>query len=144
MISQYGSTTASCRSEYEWTRDPVETSDFTTDPPEQTSGTYCSDVAKSIAAPILHVNGDNPEAVCHALEIAADFRARFALDVVVDIVCYRRYGHNEVDQPKFTQPLLELYAVLVPGLSARVSAHPHTRVSTIPSGRSLSAGRRTV
>lgn len=77
---------------------------FTTDPRFARSTPYCSDVAKSIAAPILHVNADDPEAVVHACQLAADWRQEFGSDVVVDLVGYRRHGHNEIDQPAFTQP----------------------------------------
>ncbi|KAI0035818.1 2-oxoglutarate dehydrogenase complex E1 component mitochondrial precursor [Vararia minispora EC-137] len=77
---------------------------FTTDPRFARSTPYPSDIAKSIDAPIFHVNGDNVEAVTFVCQLAADYRAKFKKDVVVDIVCYRRYGHNETDQPSFTQP----------------------------------------
>lgn len=77
---------------------------FTTDPRFSRSTPYCSDIAKSIDAPIFHVNGDNVEAVTFVCQLAADWRAEFKKDVVVDIVCYRKYGHNETDQPAFTQP----------------------------------------
>lgn len=77
---------------------------FTTDPRFARSTPYCSDIAKAIDAPIFHVNGDNVEAVTFVCQLAADWRAKFKKDVVVDIVCYRRYGHNETDQPMFTQP----------------------------------------
>ncbi|KAF7967902.1 hypothetical protein HWV62_32577 [Athelia sp. TMB] len=77
---------------------------FTTDPRFARSTPYCSDIAKSIDAPIFHVNGDNVEAVNFVCQLAADYRAKYKKDVVVDIVCYRRYGHNETDQPSFTQP----------------------------------------
>ena len=63
-------------------------------------------MAKSIQAPILHVNGDDPEAVMFCARMAAEFRMRFATDIVLDIVCYRRHGHNETDEPAFTQPLM--------------------------------------
>ena len=79
---------------------------FTTVPAHAYSGLYCTDVAKSIQAPILHVNGDEPEAVVFAAAMAADFRNEFATDFVLDIVCYRRHGHNEADEPAFTQPLM--------------------------------------
>ncbi|KAH7904950.1 thiamine diphosphate-binding protein [Hygrophoropsis aurantiaca] len=77
---------------------------FTTDPRFARSTPYPSDIAKSIDAPIFHVNGDNVEAVNFVCQLAADYRAKYKRDVVIDIVCYRRYGHNETDQPSFTQP----------------------------------------
>jgi len=77
---------------------------FTTDPRFSRSTPYPSDIAKSIDAPIFHVNGDNVEAVNFVCQLAADYRAKWKKDVVIDIVCYRRYGHNETDQPMFTQP----------------------------------------
>lgn len=77
---------------------------FTTDPRQGRSTPYPSDIAKSIDAPIFHVNGDDVEAVTFVCQLAADWRAAFKKDVVVDIVCYRRHGHNETDQPSFTQP----------------------------------------
>jgi len=77
---------------------------FTTDPSESRSTAYCTDVAKMIDAPIFHVNGDDPEAVVYACELALDFRQEFGRDVVVDMLCYRKYGHNEGDEPAFTQP----------------------------------------
>jgi len=77
---------------------------FTTDPRFARSTPYPSDIAKSIDAPIFHVNGDNVEAVNFVCQLAADYRAKYKKDVVIDIVCYRRYGHNETDQPSFTQP----------------------------------------
>ena len=79
---------------------------FTTVPLHAHSGLYCTDVAKSIQAPILHVNGDDPEAVVFCARMAAEFRMRFATDIVLDIVCYRRHGHNETDEPAFTQPIM--------------------------------------
>jgi 2-oxoglutarate dehydrogenase E1 component len=79
---------------------------FTTVPAHAYSGLYCTDVAKSIQAPILHVNGDDLEAVVFCARMAAEFRMRFATDIVLDIVCYRRHGHNETDEPAFTQPLM--------------------------------------
>ncbi len=79
---------------------------FTTVPAHAYSGMYCTDVAKSVQSPILHVNGDNPEAVVWAAQMAAEFRMEFGTDVVLDIVCYRRHGHNETDEPAFTQPIM--------------------------------------
>jgi 2-oxoglutarate dehydrogenase E1 component len=79
---------------------------FTTVPAHAYSGLYCTDVAKAIQAPILHVNGDNPEAVVWCAETAAEYRMQFGCDIVLDIVCYRRHGHNETDEPAFTQPIM--------------------------------------
>lgn len=77
---------------------------FTTDPRFARSTPYPSDIAKAIDAPIFHVNGDNVEAVNFVCQLAAEYRAKWKKDVVIDIVCYRRHGHNETDQPSFTQP----------------------------------------
>ncbi len=79
---------------------------FTTNPRHSRSSPYCSDVARMIEAPIFHVNGDNPEAVVHVAKIATEFRQKFQKPVVIDMFCYRRYGHNEADEPMFTQPLM--------------------------------------
>ena len=79
---------------------------FTTLPTESRSGPYCTEVAKIVQAPILHVNGDDPEAVVHVARIATEFRQHFKRDIVIDMFCYRRHGHNEGDEPMFTQPLM--------------------------------------
>jgi 2-oxoglutarate dehydrogenase E1 component len=79
---------------------------FTTTPQEARSTLYATDVAKMLQVPIFHVNGDDPEAVIHCARLAYSYRQRFHDDVVIDLVCYRRHGHNEGDDPSFTQPLL--------------------------------------
>eukprot|EP00197_Chlamydomonas_leiostraca_P002032 CAMPEP_0202857420 /NCGR_PEP_ID=MMETSP1391-20130828/366_1 /ASSEMBLY_ACC=CAM_ASM_000867 /TAXON_ID=1034604 /ORGANISM="Chlamydomonas leiostraca, Strain SAG 11-49" /LENGTH=1038 /DNA_ID=CAMNT_0049536215 /DNA_START=20 /DNA_END=3136 /DNA_ORIENTATION=- len=79
---------------------------FTTDPKEGRSSPYCTDVAKSLNSPIFHVNGDDVEAVVRVCMLAAEWRQTWKTDVVVDLVCYRKYGHNEIDEPMFTQPLM--------------------------------------
>ena len=87
---------------------------FTTLPEQARSSHYATDVAKMVEAPIFHVNGDDPEAVVHAAELALGFRQAFGRDAVIDLVCFRRHGHSEVDEPSFTQP--ELYR--------RIEQHP--------------------
>ena len=89
----------------------------TSDPRDSRSTLYCSDVVKMVEAPVLHVNGDDPEAVVLATRLALEFRTTFSKDVVVDIVCFRKLGHNEQDTPSITQPLMY----------SRIAAHPGTR-----------------
>lgn len=79
---------------------------FTTPSAKGSSATYPTDVARMLQTPIFHVNGEHPEAVAQAVELAMDFRAKFHRDVVIDMFCYRRWGHNEGDEPSFTQPLM--------------------------------------
>ena len=90
---------------------------FTTMPQYGRSAPYCTEIAKMVQAPIFHVNGDDPEAVVHVCRLAAEFRNKFKEDVVVDMFCYRRSGHNESDEPSFTQPLMY----------QAINKHPTTR-----------------
>jgi 2-oxoglutarate dehydrogenase E1 component len=101
---------------------------FTTSPQFARSSPYPSDVGKIVQAPIFHVNGDDPEAVTFATKVATEFRQRFKRDVVIDMWCYRRFGHNESDEPSFTQPLMY----------AKIATHPP--VSELYAARLLAEG----
>jgi multifunctional 2-oxoglutarate metabolism enzyme len=90
---------------------------FTTLPEDARSTEYASDLAKMILAPIFHVNGDDPEAAVHAMQVALEYRQKFGKDVVIDLICYRKHGHNEGDEPAFTQP----------GLYKEIENHPTVR-----------------
>lgn len=90
---------------------------FTTNYTDARSSTYCTDVAKVTLSPVFHVNGDDVEALVHTMKIAMEYRQRFKGDVFIDLLCYRKYGHNEGDEPKFTQPLLY----------KAIAAHPNPR-----------------
>ena len=79
---------------------------FTTNYLDARSSTYCTDVAKVTLSPVLHVNGDDVEAVVHALKLAVEYRQKYHKDIFIDLLCYRKYGHNEGDEPRFTQPML--------------------------------------
>lgn len=90
---------------------------FTTDYDDARSSIYCTDIAKAIDAPVLHINGDDPEAIIFAARLAIEFKQKFNKDIFLDILCYRRHGHNESDEPKFTQP--KLYNL--------IAGHPNPR-----------------
>src|SRR5256885_8527010 len=101
---------------------------FTTLPDESRSTPYSTDVARAVQAPIFHVNGDDPEAAIRVAQMAFDYRQQFKKDVVIDMFCYRRWGHNEADDPSYTQPLLY----------RKIKAHPS--VATLYSERLVREG----
>jgi len=101
---------------------------FTVNPHDARSTTYCTDIAKVVHAPILHVNGDDPEACCLAIEIAVEYRNTFHEDIVIDLICYRRHGHNEADSPEVTQPVMY----------RRIAEHP--TVETVHRDRLIADG----
>ena len=90
---------------------------FTTNYHDARSSTYCTDVAKTVLSPVFHVNGDDVEALVFTVKLAMEFRQKFHRDVFIDVLCYRKYGHNEGDEPRFTQPLLY----------KAIAAHPNPR-----------------
>jgi len=96
---------------------------FTTSPSEARSCPYATDIAKMLQVPIFHVNGEDPESVAQVVQLALDFRAKFQQDVVIDMYCYRRLGHNETDEPAFTQPLM--YAAIAKRPSVREAYLEH-------------------
>jgi 2-oxoglutarate dehydrogenase E1 component len=95
---------------------------FTTDPKYSRSSAYCTDVAKGMEVPVFHVNGDDVEAVAWVMELATEWRMKWKTDAVVDIVCYRKYGHNEIDEPMFTQPLMYKVIQQHPSVLTKYSA----------------------
>ena len=97
---------------------------FTTNPSASRSSTYCTDVALMVQAPVFHVNGDDPEACLRATQLAFDYRQRFHNDVVIDMVCYRKHGHNEGDDASYTQPMMY----------RKIEAHKPVSVAYAPSG----------
>jgi len=104
---------------------------FTASPADTRSGLYATDIAKMVQSPIFHVNADDPESVVYIMALAFDYRQRFNRDIVVDLYCYRRYGHNETDEPSYTQPLLY----------KKIRSHPSTRL--VYTGRLLRNGTLT-
>ncbi len=90
---------------------------FTTNYLDARSSTYCTDIGKVVLAPVLHVNGDDVEALCHAMHMAVEYRQRYNKEIFIDLLCYRKYGHNEGDEPRFTQP--QLYKA--------IARHPNPR-----------------
>jgi 2-oxoglutarate dehydrogenase E1 component len=94
---------------------------FTTNPTEARSTSYCTDIARMVQAPIFHVNGDDPESCLRVAQIAFDYRQQFNRDVVIDMICYRRHGHNEGDDPSYTQPLMYKLIKNLPSVATQYS-----------------------
>ncbi|MCG2583112.1 2-oxoglutarate dehydrogenase E1 component [Massilia sp. TS11] len=125
----------------------------TSDPRDARSTTYCSDVVKMIEAPVFHINGDDPEAVVLATQIALDYRMQFKKDVVLDVICYRKLGHNEQDTPALTQPLMYKKIAQHPG-TRKLYAERLQTLGTLPQGtgdkmvaayrEAMDAGKHTV
>ena len=92
---------------------------FTTSPRNGYSTTYCTDVARMLQIPIFHVNGEDPEAVAQVVDLAVDFRQRFHRDALIELWCYRKHGHNEADEPSYTQP--QMYRAIAAKPSIRAS-----------------------
>ena len=106
---------------------------FTTLPEDSRSTPYATDIARMVQAPIFHVNGDDPEASMRVLRLAFDYRQQFKRDVVIDMICYRRHGHNETDDPAYTQPVMYRKIEKQPSVAA---------FSTASAGRREAADRR--
>ncbi|MDB4981532.1 MAG: sucA, partial [Myxococcales bacterium] len=105
---------------------------FTTSPQHGKSTTYATDVARMLQIPIFHVNGEDPEAVCQVVDLAIDFRQRFHRDALIELWCYRKHGHNEGDEPSYTQPLM--YRAIASKPSIRASYLDHSAKNPLPDG----------
>jgi 2-oxoglutarate dehydrogenase E1 component len=118
---------------------------FTTEMREARTARSCSDIAKLVEAPVLHVNGDDPDALIRAGQVAADYRAAFGADIVVDMLCYRRKGHNEIDEPRFTQPtayqVIDAMAPLAGRYAARIGRQADTSAFVADLDRAFAAAR---
>ena len=125
---------------------------FTTSPSASRSSVYCTDIARMVQAPIFHVNGDDPEACIRVARLAYQFRQAFNKDVVIDLVCYRQRGHNEGDDPSFTQPLMydlienkrsvrKLYTEALVGRGDITSKRPSRHFATTSSGSNAPSPR---
>jgi 2-oxoglutarate dehydrogenase E1 component len=105
---------------------------FTTSPHHGKSTTYCTDVARMLQIPIFHVNGEDPEAVCQVVDLALDFRQRFHRDALIELWCYRKHGHNEGDEPSYTQPIM--YRTIANHPSIRASYLDYSAKTPMPDG----------